>query len=504
MTDTPSRENLIAAIDLGSNSFHMVLAEQFQGEFRILDKRGEKVRLAAGLDENGHLSLEAQERGWECLRGFAQHISGLSESQVTVLATNALRVAKNRDDFIVKAEEILGYPIEVIAGREEARLVYLGVCHSLSNEKERRLVVDIGGGSTEFIIGEKFDPIKLESLHMGCVSYTQYFFDDGVITKKSFKQAIKRAEQELLNIKASYQAVGWQEAIGSSGTIRAVENVGVEQGWSEEGITQDSLKNINQIVLDIGNSDDLDLPGLKPDRKRTFVAGLAIVNAIFNTFNLKKMRYSDAALREGALWDFVGRSQQEEDVRERTVKAMQERFHVDIEQSNKVRETVLHLVASLQNNSQVKFTDLEIKRLAWAADLYEIGLSISHSQFQKHGAYLIEHGDMLGFTKQGQKLIGFLIRSHRRKFPKEEFDLLNKKEQKLVRKLSVILRMAVLLNHSRKGIELTSIELKEIDNGYELITPKGWLDNYNLIQEDLISEMHYLSIMGIELLVRDK
>lgn len=506
MTNTPSstssnRDHLMAAIDLGSNSFHMVLAEQLQGEFRILDKRGEKVRLAEGLDWQNNLSPEAMQRGWDCLKGFAQHVAGLEQEKVVVLATNALRVARNRQKFIDQAEEILGFPIEVIAGREEARLVYMGVCHSLSNEKEQRLVVDIGGGSTEFIIGQRFDPIELESLHMGCVSYNKAFFADGVINKLNFARAIKRGEQELLNIKAHYEKVGWQEAIGSSGTIRTVEQVGIQQGWSDEGITLQSLAKINQTVLDIGVSDELDLPGLKLDRKHTFVAGLAIVNAIFNTFKLKKMRYCDGALREGVLWDVFGQHEHQ-DVRQRTVQAMQQRFHVDVEHASSVQGTALELVAQLKTNSKERFSSLEVKRLAWAACLFEIGLSISHSNFQKHGAYFIAHGDMLGFTKQGQQLLSFLIRAHRRKFPKDEWQQLAVKQQKQALRLAVILRLSVLLHHSRKNMQLENMQFStDGKNSYRIEFDKDWLAEHSLIEADLMAERDYLKTIEVELAI---
>lgn len=399
MTDnTGAMNDLIAAVDLGSNSFHMVIAQEFQGEIRTLERRGQKVQLAAGLDERGILSEEAQQRGLECLREFAQFMQGMEPRRVSVLATNALRAARNRQQFIERAEEILGYPIEVIAGR--------------------RLVVDIGGGSTEFIIGERFEPKALESLHMGCVSYTKQFFPDGVITEARFDDAVDAARQELLNIETHYKQLGWHSAVGSSGTIRAAEQALVENGWEAEGITPAGLKKLRKQMLQYATTDDVSLPGVKPERRQVFIGGLAILQAVFDTFGLERMIYSDGALREGALWDLVGRSTHE-NVRERTVQAMAERFYVDTAQAQRVKEMARALFAQVQKDW--KLDNGWGYWLDWASQLHEIGLSIAHSGFHKHGAYLVQHADLLGFTRQGQAKLAAMVRSHRRKFLPECF-----------------------------------------------------------------------------------
>ncbi|MBQ0782187.1 MAG: Ppx/GppA family phosphatase, partial [Thalassolituus oleivorans] len=290
MTSSPDApRELMAAVDLGSNSFHMVVAEEFQGELRTLEKRGQKVQLAAGLDNQSILSDEAMERGLVCLREFAQRLQGMDPARVSVLATNALRAARNRQVFIEQAEAVLGYPIEVIAGREEARLIYLGVAHTLADDGGKRLVVDIGGGSTEFIIGERFEPRALESLHMGCVSFTQRYFPDGKITKKGFKEAVAGARRELLNIEANYKTIGWESAVGSSGTIRAAEQAMIENGWSEEGMTADGLAKLVEFTLQFETINDVNISGVKPERRQVFIGGLAILTAVFETFALKRM-----------------------------------------------------------------------------------------------------------------------------------------------------------------------------------------------------------------------
>lgn len=496
--DKMDKEPLLAAIDLGSNSFHMVVAQEFQGELRTLDKRGEKVQLAAGLDENNILSEEAMQRGIDCLAGFARHLQGFSPQSVSVLATNALRVARNRRDFVERAEQALGYPIEVIAGREEARLIYLGVSHTLADDAGKRLVVDIGGGSTEFIIGERFESQALESLHMGCVSYTKGFMGDGKISAKKFRKAVKQAKRELLNIQQPYKKIGWQEVVGSSGTIRATEQVMKEHGWTDHGITRKGLKKLCDWLTSFDQIEDLPLEGMKPQRKQVLIGGVAILQGIFETFDIELMHYSDGALREGALWDLIGRNQHE-DVRLRTVQSMQQRFHVDTEQAERVATTAAMLIAQVENDW--KLTNQASEWLMWAAELHEIGLSIAHNQFHKHGSYLVKHGDMLGFTRLGQDMLAIMIRNHRRKFALAEIELLAKPYQKVAKHLCVLLRLATLLNHSRGAVELPDIRVKVEENSLKLKFPENWFEAHPLTFDDLAAETDYLQAAGFELLV---
>lgn len=499
MTDTTTAgSELIAAVDLGSNSFHMVLAREFQGEFRVLEKRGRKVQLAAGLDENAILSEEAQQRGLECLREFAQFLQGMHGSRVSVLATNALRAARNRQQFIERAEQVLGYPIEVIAGREEARLIYLGVSHTLADDAGKRLVVDIGGGSTEFIIGERFEPLALESLHMGCVSYTKQFFPDGVITGARFGEAVAAASQELQNIDTEYKKLGWHSAVGSSGTIRAAEQALQENGWETEGISADGLDKLCHHILSFACTDDIDMPGVKPERRQVFIGGLAILKAVFNTFGLQRMQYSDGALREGALWDLVGRSAHE-DVRQRTLQALAERFHTDVAQAQRVQETARQLLAQVNNTWQLDAG--WGKWLLWAAQVHEIGLSIAHNGFHKHGGYLLEHADLLGFTRQGQAKLAALVRSHRRKMLPEYFAPLPDGVRPYVIRLACLLRLAVILNHSRGAHPVPVPALQAGPDGLHLLLPDGWLAAHPLTARDLADEIKQQRQVGITLTV---
>lgn len=489
MSDTPAQQQeLIAAIDLGSNSFHMVIAREFHGEFQTLEKRGQKVQLAAGLDENFHLSEEAQQRGLECLREFAQRLTGMKPSQVSVLATNALRAARNRQEFIDRAEAILGYPIEVIAGREEARLIYLGVSHTLADDHGHRLVVDIGGGSTEFIIGERFEPKALESLHMGCVSFTKNFFSNNRITTKAFENATAAARQELLNIETSYKKLGWDSAVGSSGTIRAAEQAAVALGWSNEGLTRPALEKLIKQTLKFETLDDVQLPGVKPERRQVFIGGLAILKAVFDTFNIERMIYSDGALREGALWDLFGRSGHE-DVRQRTIQSLQERFFIDSDQASRVRDTALKLAKQVRDDWALT---PELKAwLGWAAEVHEIGLSLSHSGYHKHGAYILQHSDLMGFTRQGQATLAAMVRCHRRKFVTPEFDTVSKTRRQTIKRLTRLLRIAIVLNHGRGAHPVPTPKLSVDQHHLTLKMPTGWLLAHPLTARDLQMESQY-------------
>ncbi|MCY0965668.1 exopolyphosphatase [Parathalassolituus penaei] len=499
MTDTSAPAgDLIAAVDLGSNSFHMVVAREFLGEFRILERRGQKVQLAAGLDDKFQLSEEAQQRGLECLREFGQRLQGMDPRRVSVLATNALRAARNRQEFIDRAEEALGYPIEVIAGREEARLIYLGVAHTLADDLGKRLVVDIGGGSTEFIIGERFEPKALESLHMGCVSYTKRFFPDGRITEAAFEDAVAAARQELLNIETDYKKLGWQNVVGSSGTIRAVEQTLSAYGWLSDGITASALKKLRKQTLQFATLDDVNLPGVKFERRQVFIGGLAILVAVFDTFGIENMVYSDGALREGALWDLVGRSDHE-DVRQRTVQSLKERFFVDQEQAELVRTTALELFEQVRGSWGLD--ENFAGWLGWAAELHEVGLSLSHTGFHKHGGYLLQHADMLGFTRQGQAKLAAMVRCHRRKLAVTEFARITSSRRQQILHITRLLRLAVVLNHSRGAHPVPTPAARVQGDELILNLPEGWLEAHPLTARDLQIEVQFQRDAGMALTI---
>lgn len=497
---TPLDDGLIAAVDLGSNSFHLAVARLDHGEVRMVEGLSEKVQLGAGLDENNRMTEEAQARALACLSRFAQHLAGVSPRRLRIVGTNTLRVAKNTGAFLRKAEKILSHPIEVIAGREEARLIYLGVAHTQPSQG-RRLVVDIGGGSTEFIIGEGFEPLATESLHMGCVSYTSRFFADGLITAKGLERAITSARQEIVPIVAAYRELGWDLAIGSSGTIKAVRQVLIELGWaSTEGrITRDGLNKLKTEILGYRHVREIQMPGLKEDRKAIIPAGFSIVMAVFEALGIEEMDYSDGALREGVLYDMLGRFGQE-DVRDRSVQALMGRYYVDAAQAERVEATAMalhHQVAANLNLGEEEQSDL----LSRAALLHEVGLAISHSGFHKHGAYLLRYSDLPGFSRPVQEKLSLLVGAHRRKIKPEQYnEMLAAGGLGLIR-LGLLLRLAVLLHHSRSRDELPDLTLQSDGQVYELHFPKGWLEQHPLTRVDLEEEAALYTGLGLQLVI---
>ena len=486
----------LAAIDLGSNSFHLVIARLEQGELRPIERLGEKVQLAAGL-KGGQLQPDAIERGLDCLRRFQQLLSEVSDCPVRVVATNALRAAHNREEFIAPAEQILGCPVEVIAGREEARLVYLGVAHTLADDDDSRLVIDIGGGSTELIVGNRFEANLTESLHMGCVSYRRFFID-GVISRDYFSQAYRSAYLELLNIRSSYLDQ-WQHCVGSSGTLMAIEQVLIGLGISRMGISPEGLQQLQERVLEFEHIDDVRFPGLKDSRRHVFVSGLAITMALFDALEIDHMELSDGALREGVLYDYLGRLSHE-DVRERSVSALEQRYDTDRDQAERVSRVVEQLFEQLQVVWQLQEQDLQ--QLQWAARLHTLGLTVSHSQFQKHGEYLLRYADLAGFARHEQEFLAALVRAHRRKFPVDLYQQMRKGERQRWLRCALMLRLAVLLRYTSLVDGLPNFTVSASKKARLAIRfPDGWLEQHPLTQLDLEQECRYLRDVGFELVV---
>ena len=490
---------LVATIDLGSNSFHMVLARVDHGEVRILERLGEKVQLASGLDEQGNLSEEAMQRGLDCLRRFAQLINSLPASAVQIVATNTLRVARNRAVFIRQVKEIIGHRVDVISGREEARLIYLGVAHTLADDQGKRLVVDIGGGSTEFIVGERFESLLRESLHIGCVSFAQQFFKGGRITERAYSQAYTAARLELMPIEQSIQRLGWNEAVGASGTIRAVGQCIRAAGLSNGEITREGLQWLKRKVLKAGHADKLTLDGLKAERRTILPSGLAILEALFDALDVQVMVHSEGALREGVMYELLGRHQHE-DVRERSLSALAERSHVEQEQAQRVEQKAVSLlgkVAEAWGLTDSKHADL----LRWAARVHEVGLDIAHSQYHKHGAYLIEHADLPGFSRQEQQWLALLVRGHRRNLPSDDRIAELGEEGSALRRLCMLLRLAILYHHIRGYQEMPELEAQADAQSLTLSFPSGWLEQNPLTQADFAQEAGYWSKVGYTLAV---
>jgi exopolyphosphatase/guanosine-5'-triphosphate,3'-diphosphate pyrophosphatase len=491
----------LAAIDLGSNSFHMIIARLRDGHFQVVDKLREMVQLRAGLDEENYLSDEAQERAIACLQRFGQRIKALPACNVRIVGTNTLRVAKNSQQFLRKARLALNHPIEIVAGEEEARLIYLGVAHALAFDDSSRLVMDIGGGSTEFIIGEGFSGLMRESLEMGCVSFSQRFFNKGKISRNRFKNALLVAGSRLRSIQRPYRNKGWVEAIGASGTIRTVANIVKENDWSDDGvITPSSLNQLIDALVEAGHVDKLELQGLSDERKAVIPGGVAVLKAAFDRLKIDRMIVSDGALREGLLYDLLGRIQHD-DERDRTVSALARRYQVDESHAERVSVTTAQLFEQVADDWDINQQE-NLDRLQWAAKLHEVGLSISHDQFHKHSAYLVAHSALPGFSREEQHALATIIIGQRKKLPLDHIKELPEELQEVTQKLMILLRLSTVFNRGRSETTDTIINLKITKKGLRLKLPKGWLDRHPLTEADLLQEAEYLSAVGLRLKIK--
>ncbi|MCG6898523.1 MAG: exopolyphosphatase [Gammaproteobacteria bacterium] len=493
MTDSDflSETPFIAAVDLGSNSFHMKVVRVAGEELEVIDRIREMVRLASGLDDNVNLTEEAIQRAIACLSRFGERLRDIPSEQVRVVGTNTLRRAGNARQFIRLAQLALGHPIEIIGGQEEARLVYLGVSHSVRNTEGRMLVVDIGGGSTELIIGRGYQSLHLESVFIGCVSLSLKFFRDGSITRKRMQRAITEGRLHLEPLEKAYRSIGWEQAIGSSGTIRAIEKVVIAHGWSDDGITPEALARLQDELVKAGHVDAIELKGLGKDRAPVFPGGVAALSAVFEGLKIERMWASDGALREGLLYDLVGRTEHDS-VREQAVATLMSRYQVDLEQAARVEQTALDCFSQLAECWQLDRHDIYRQCLIWAARLHEVGLAIAHSKYQKRGEYIIRHSDMLGFTRNEQQIVATLIRAHRYKFPSTVLGELSESLLEPVTYLCIVLRIAVLLRRGRSDEQLPEISIKAKNSKIQLKFPEGWLKQHALTQADLKQEKKYL------------
>ncbi|PID50714.1 MAG: exopolyphosphatase [Proteobacteria bacterium] len=498
MTEPHGRH--IAAVDLGSNSFHMIVVHvDPSGHLRVVDRLREAVRLGSGLDENGHLSAEACSRALACLQRFGERIRELPSRDVAIVGTNTLRNARNARHFLLQAEQALGHPIAIISGREEARLIYLGVAHSLGaadSREARRLVVDIGGGSTELIIGQAYEAQHTESLEMGCVSSSLRFFADGHLGKSRWKAALTAARLELIPIQNSYREIGWEVANGASGTIKAIGKVIQECGLAPYAISLDNMRQIQARMIAAKSLDRLDLPGLSEERKPVFPGGLSILMSVFESLSIEKMHVSGGALREGLVYDLLD-PRGHDSLRDCTIAGLQKRFQIDRRHARAVRETALALFDICQNTWALPTHLREL--LGWAADLHELGLSISHSGYHKHGAYVLENYDLVGFSKEEQHWLSTLVRVHRRKILSKLFDLLEMDRYNEALYLSVILRIAVLLHRDRNGlIALPLSAVKPAKRSLQLVF-MGDSEQRSLLFADLHEEKDYLKSVDFKL-----
>jgi exopolyphosphatase/guanosine-5'-triphosphate,3'-diphosphate pyrophosphatase len=490
----------VAAVDLGSNSFHMMVARANGAELQVIDRLREPIRLAAGLDADKRLHPEAQARALACLQRFGQRLRGLPQQHVRAVGTNTMRRMRRSEDFLAAAEMALGHEIEIIAGAEEARLVYGGVTHGMGRAQPRRLVIDIGGGSTEVIIGLGPNPKMMESVSLGCVTHHQLFFEDGEISRQQFRKARLAARVQLEFLERRYRKAGWDIAIGASGTVRGVWRVMMANGWCEQHVTREGLENVIELVLSRGHVGKIDFPALREDRRPVFAGGLAALAGVFDALALEKMETSERALREGVIYDLLGRLSNH-DVRDESVNAMAKRYAVDLKHAEAVQRTALKILDQTGKtlNLEPRFCAMF---LGWAARLHEIGLAISHSSYHKHGEYIIKHCDLQGFSQTDQKLLAALVRMHRGKFAMLTFDDLPSLWVEPLRQLTMIFRLAVLLHRSRTPDLRPPVKVSASRRLVDIsFSQKTWLARHPLTQADLEREAEYLNAIGVRLKV---
>jgi len=483
----------LAAVDLGSNSFHCQVVRVVDDQIYPLDSLREPVRLGAGLTDEKLLDPAAQERALACLGRFGERLRGLDRHAVRAVGTNTLRVAKNAGAFLKLAHSALGFSIEVIAGREEARLIYLGVQHSLPHSGERRLVVDIGGGSTELIVGAGYKPQKLASLYMGCVSYSLRYFPDGRITKAGMKQAELAARAELQPLVAGFSRKQWQQAIGSSGTVRALADILQSNAYTEQAVTPAGLERLRAALIRAGSLDAVALNGLRPDRAPVLPGGLAILHAVMSELGIDELTPAAGAMREGLLYDLLGRVHRK-DMRDVTVAQFMQRYHVDASQARRVGALAQSLYCKLTADA-TDADDMDPTYIEWAAKLHEIGISVAYSGYHKHSAYVLENADMPGFSRDEQMQVALLVLAHRRSLKKVSSRVEGAVDMRAV----LALRLAVLFYRARNDIVLPSFQAKYQGAKFRLGLDAEWLARNPLTVTALREEIREWEKIGFEL-----
>lgn len=489
----------LAAVDLGSNSFHMIVARFVDGELQVIDRLRDPTRMAAGLTANGQLTVEMRERTLTCLSRFGQRLRGIKRNRIRAVATNTVRQLRNPRTFLMTAETALGAPIEVVSGREEARLIYMGVAHGLNDPRQKQLVVDVGGGSTELIIGRGFETLETESLQMGCVATTKNYFADGKITRKRWNDAQLRLPIEFAPILSAYKARGWQRVIGSSGTIKSISTILHGLGGREREVRREGLAELIDRLIEVGMISQARLSGLSEDRRPVFLGGLAALWACFEALDLEVLRVSDYGMREGLLYDSLGRFHQQ-DPRELSIRALAKRYSVDQTHALRVQKTALMLFD--QVSASWALEDEQRETLLYATLVHEIGLAISHTQHHKHGAYIIENSDLPGFSRQEQEAVAALVRGHRRGIPDQTFSDIAPRDLEPLKRTLALARLAAVLHRSRSPETLPDLHLEATGRELRLCFPKGWLSQHPLTWADLRQEKDFIESIGVRLRLR--
>ena len=449
-------ETLLAAVDLGSNSFRLEIGRFDQGQINRTEYLKETVRQGNGLDADRNLTLEAMQRGWDCLARFAERLADFKKIQVRAVATQTLREARNRDEFLSKAHEILGFPIDVISGKEEARLIYQGVAHLLPQSDERRLVVDIGGRSTEIIVGKGLEALHMESYRVGSVAWSMKYFQDGQFTARAFESAEIAAKAILDEATDSYRADGWDVAYGSSGTVGAVSDVLSAAGWAPGLITRAGLDWLVDRLIKAQSADRIKIDGMKEDRRAVIGGGVSVLRAVFDLLDIQHMQVAAGALRHGVLYDLLERDEGPSDLRSTSVNRLANKFGSDTVQAQRVSKVSQQLFSMLSKDQPAAETNSFLRKLQWAAQLHEIGSQISHSDYHKHGAYILGNTDAPGFALPELHRLSLLVLGHRGKLRKLEADF----EDRFFIQQLLSLRIAVILCHARRDPDLQGLQIE--------------------------------------------
>ncbi len=484
-----------AAIDLGSNSFHMIIARVNEGTLEIVDRVKEMVQIARGM-HNGSIASGAQERALDCLKRFAERIRDIPVSQVRVVGTKSLRSARNAGHFLRRAEAALGQPIAIISGFEEARLVYCGIARGINTDSSRRLVIDIGGGSTEFIIGQGDEPSLLESLSFGCVVYTEDFKLEAGVDPRSMRNAYLATCKELEGIRSTYLRNGWDVVYGTSGTMRAIaELLGGNEG--DAVIRAEALRALYEATSE---SQSRNLSGVPELRRSVLPAGIAILKAVFDRFKLDLVHVADVSLKEGLLYDTIGRLTNV-DARHTAVAKLQKQYFVDSRHADRVAECALSFWQLIRSPSLPGISRTKV--LIWAAKLHEVGLGISHSKHHNHSFYILKHSDLAGFGRYEQFILACVVRAHRKKLNEGRFEGMQEPEIRAVLPIVLCLRLAVVLLRRREPLDELP-QLRGENYRFELLFPVGWLESNPLTAVGLSDEVHQFKNVGIHLEIREQ
>ena len=490
-----------AAIDLGSNSFHMVIAEPEGNSIRMLDSLRTPVRLGAGLDKHKQIKPATERLALDTLGQFAQRLRGIPLKQIRIVGTNTLRRARNTNEFMREAHALLGKPVEIIAGREEARLIYSAVAHTLPDPDKRRLVIDIGGGSTEIVVGKGFTAQVMESINMGCVSYSTAYLKNSKISNADLKAAGMQAQVEMEPVSKAYLDSGWDEVIGCSGTIKATANMMAELAITDGTITREGLRTLSRKIGQAGSVEGLDLQSINRDRAQVVAGGIAILRAIMKTLEIDSMQATQVALREGLIFEMIGKAEHI-DIQSQTLSNLITRYSIDTQQAHRVEDTAIKLFGHVAEAWDLD-SETDLEQLSWAAKLHELGMGVAHTQYHKHGAYILENSDLLGFSLAEQNALALLVRFHRRKIHLSMFDTLPRQERERLLKLISLLRLAALLHRGRHSQSLDELTVNVKENQLTLVAPQSWLDEHPLTRAEIASEAERLLHIDIRLKTSD-